>query len=173
MIRAAADKLGEADEGLCDDMKAEGKARALAASAKQVAVKKPVLKGRLAAGLGVGASSSSSSGGPGVPAIDVVVRPVLEGSAHALEEARTLIPQAVKGCTITMHTDHAWLGRYADNEKGNKSRTKNFDPADMASIFQALHSVLSWIWESHTTLTGELPPFDLLTEVDPDTELDH
>ena len=109
--------MGEADEGLCDDMKAEGKARALAASAKQVAVKKPVLKGRLAAGLGVGASSSSSSGGPGVPAIDVVVRPVLDCRAYALEEARTLIPQAVKGCTFTIHTEHSWLGRYAANAK--------------------------------------------------------
>jgi hypothetical protein len=71
-----------------------------------------------------------------------------------------------------MHTDHAWLGRYAHNEKGNKSRTKNFDPADMASIFQALQLVLSWIWKSHTDLTGELAPFELQLEADPVAELD-
>lgn len=156
---AACEELGPDDE-LCGSVQAEAKAMQLAKKVDKAALKhlKPMALKRSSAASSSAAASSSSARAP----VALPAASPLERRKYELSEVRAMLPQSVKGCTITKHSGKAWLVRYPSGEK--QSLTVGFEPGNVESIAQALEVVLRWVWTKHLAMpghAGQMPPVPL------------
>ena len=90
-----------------------------------------------------------------------VIAPALkaiEDRRYDASEARMFCPVA-KGCTISIHTDHAWIVKYARVTPGYKSHTCTW--YDKVTFLQALCKCIEWAWDRHVEAGGPSRPFDL------------
>ena len=82
----------------------------------------------------------------------------IENRRYDASEARMFCPVA-KGCTISIHTDHAWSVKYARVTPGYKSHTCTWN--DKVTFLQALCKCLEWAWDRHVEAGCSPCPFDL------------
>ena len=86
---------------------------------------------------------------PSPPTAAPVAAPALraiEDRRYDASEARMFLPVA-KGCTISIHTDHAWTVKYARVTPGYKSHTCTW--SEEVPFLASLCRCLQWAWDRH------------------------